>query len=41
MGSSCSKDPNSLTDFREEFSKATFWVRITALGLSSDWLVVR
>ena len=41
MGSSCSKDLNSLMAFREGFLKATFRVRVAAHGLSSDWLVVR
>ena len=41
MGSSCSKDPDSLIAFRKGFLKATVGMRIAAYGPSSDWLMVR
>ena len=40
MGSSCSKDPNSLTAFSEGFLEATLDVRVAACRLSSDWLMI-
>lgn len=40
MGSSCSKDPNSLIAFSEGFWKATLDVNIAACRLSSDLLMI-
>lgn len=41
MGSSCSKDLNSLMTCREGFLKVTFGIGIVACGLSSNQSVVK